>query len=179
MNYNYAIGIPRENKELYYWPMRLQQIDELFTTKTKEEVLDWLKQNDSVLEEEDAQKLQIMKRVSEKKYITERYTYIVTNKNFLNYDIKPFLLNDKKLVHKLQNTLIPFQKRIVSEVLSKMIPLLSENITLFCEYFNYLPYEEKRVIWTILSEEKRVADQLNHKIETLEIPFMKLERKAS
>ena len=179
MNYNYAIGIPRENKELYYWPMKLQEIDGLFTTKTKEEVLEWLKQNDSVLEEEDAQKLQIMKKVSDKKYITERYTYIVTNKNFLNYDIKPFLMQDDKLVHKLQNTLTPFQKRNVSEVLKRMIPLLSENVTLFCEYFNYLPYEEKRVIWTILSEEKRVADKLNHKIEILEIPSMKLERKAS
>lgn len=178
MNYSYAICIPRENKTVYNWTMPLEQIDSLFVTKSREDVLAWLKQNDSVLEEEDANKLQIMKKVANNKYVSERYTYIIDNKNFLNFDITPFLLQNPKLVHKLHNILLPFQKRNVSYVLKKMIPLLEENVALFCQTFPYLPYEEKRIIRTALSEEEVVAKLLNKEVETLVMPRMKLERKA-
>ena len=182
MNYNYAICIPRQQQEPYFWPMSLKHIDELFTTLSKEEILSLLKKNDSVITEEDAQNLKIMKRVSEHKYITERYTYIVANQNYLNYDINPFLTQDEKLAHILHNILTPFQNRNVSPLLKRIIPLLKENVNSFCLGFQGLPYEEKRIIWTALSEEEKVAKQLdeaNNIIEILEVPPMKLERKAS
>ena len=181
MNYNYAICVPRINKQVYNWTMSLEEIDRLFTSKSRDEVLSWLKQNDSVLEETDASKLQIMKKVSNSKYVSERYTYVITNPRFLNFDISPFLLSDIKLVRKLHSLLIPYQKRNVSPIFKKIIPLLENNVNLFVQYFQYLPYEEKRVIWTILSEEESVAKILNQGdvIETLDSSIVVLKRKAS
>ena len=177
---NYAIGILREEQEPYFWPMPLEEIDYNFTNYSKEQILSEMKKNDSTLKEENAEKLQIMKRISEHKYITERHTPIITNKNYLNYDITPYLMNDQKIVNILRTELIPFQKRKVSFLLKRMMAILNDDVSLFCELFPHLAYEEKRIIWTKLSRIDKVARQLdNNNIEVLHIPSVKLQRKAS
>ena len=185
MNYKYAICIPRKNKTVYNWTMPLEQIDSLFTTQSREDVLSWLRQNDSVLEETDACHMQIMKQVSEKKYLSERYTYIITNPNYLNFDIAPFLRSSEKITRKLHSILVPFQKRNITPLFKQMISLLKEDKEVFIKNFKYLPYEEKRIVWTILSEEEVINNQLNQKeIEVLnekdyEEDSIILKRKAS
>lgn len=180
MNYNYAICIPRKNKPVYNWTMPLESIDKLFTTRSKSDVLSWLKLQDSILEETDSDKILIMRSVSSSKYISERYTYIITNPNYLNFDIAPFLLHNEKLVRKLHSILIHYEKRRVSENFKNMIYMLINHPEVFVKNFPYLPYEEKRVVWTILSEDESVSKVLNQEeIEVLEETPILLQRKAS
>ena len=79
----YGLGILRDSKEPYCFPLSLYNIDKLTITYSKKELLDMLKQNDSVVTETNEEAIQIFKQKDGKwnfahmDYITRENQYIL------------------------------------------------------------------------------------------------------
>ena len=79
----YGIGLKRTNKVPYCIPMSLEEIDYLTSSHSLEEILEILKQNDSVITETDPHSLRIFRYLDRWKewnldFIKKDETYILT-----------------------------------------------------------------------------------------------------
>jgi len=180
MNEFYALSIKREKQEDYCLPMSLEMIDTLFTNYSKLEVLKYLKNMDSVIDENDPDKMCIKKFVHGK-YIEEKYTYIITDPFYLNFPLEniPFdLAKNEKLGNVLYNHLLPFKNRHISVEFEEAIDALKVNKACFMEKFVLLSYAEKRIIRTIIASKINVDLYVPH-IEVLKDPDLTLDKEFS
>ena len=159
----------------YYLPIQLDILDHYFTTMKPEQILAMLRAIDPVLQLTSLDQLSI-KKVVDEKYIDEKYTEIITDKNVLEFSVEMVLVDPKKgekAANVLLNHLLPFQKRIVSEEFKHAIDVLSLNKFEFLKLFSKLPYNEQRIVRTILSKQAKLE-----KSDELEISSqVKLEKK--
>jgi len=84
MQERYGVGITRTQKEPYCFPMTLKQIDELTTTKSKQEILEIIRKNDSTILETNAERVTIFQfqknrwKISNISYIDSDHQYILS-----------------------------------------------------------------------------------------------------
>lgn len=155
-----------EHNTNYYLPIRLEMLDYYFTTMKPEEVLAMLREIDPVLQLTSFDQLSI-KKVVQEKYIDEKYTEIITDENVLKIPVYMVLTDPQKgdkITNVLLNHLLPFQKRIVSDEFKHAIDALRVNKFEFLKLFSKLPYNEQRIVRTILSKQVRLEKnhELNH-----------------
>ncbi len=164
----YGIGITRENREDYCLPMNdLKTIDEIFLTHSKEEILNILKQNDSVITEEDPELLKIEKYVNGK--WKDVHIDIITDPQILSFSFSSLfqVYKEEKILHILYNHFSPYlKKEYITKEFKDAILAMKENKETFLEKLSFLNYDEKREIRLYLSKK---IDVKKEKIETLTI----------
>ena len=162
----YGIGIEREHKEDYVLPMNdLKTIDEVFLTRTKEEILEILKQNDSVITETNPELLKIEKYMHGK--WRDLHIDMIDNPMILIFSFEELFHNHKeeKILHILFNHFSAYLKKdYVSTEFKEVILAMQENKTNFLEKLKYLSYDEEREIRVYLNKK---IDITNKKIEPL------------
>lgn len=145
----YAICVRRMNKNDYCIPMELEQIDELFLKYSKEQVLELLRTNDSVLNETDPNLLSIKKLVNGK-YISLKYLDIINDHRLLDIPLYYFFKEEKsgsRYCHILYNHLHHLlNKSYVSEIFKQAIIALNESKESFLTSISSLSYSERRII---------------------------------
>ncbi len=164
----YGIGIEREHKEDYVLPMNdLKTIDEVFLTRTKEEILEILKQNDSVITETNPDLLKI------EKYMNGRWRDlhidIIDHPEILTFSFEELFHSHKeeKILHILFNHFSSYLKKdYISPEFKETILAMQENKENFLEKLKYLSYDEEREIRVYLSKK---IDITKEKIETLNL----------
>lgn len=142
----------------YYLPIRLEMLDHYFTTMKPEEVLAMLREIDPVLQLTSLEQLSI-KKVVDEKYIDEKYTEIITDEKVLKFPVEMVLVDPQmgeKTTNVLLNHLLPFRKRIVSDEFKHAIDVLGVNKFEFLKLFSKLPYNEQRIVRTILSKQVKL-----------------------
>lgn len=142
----------------YYLPIRLEMLDYYFTTMKPEKVLVMLRKIDPVLQLTSLEQLSIKKVVNER-YIDEKYTEIITDEGILKFPVEMVLGDAQKgnrVTNMLLNHLLPFQKRIVSDEFKHAIEALKVNKFEFLKLFSKLPYNEQRIVRTILSKQVKL-----------------------
>ena len=94
MEKQYALGIDQKNKEPYCIPMNLENIDQVFTDYSKEDILKKVNEFDSVMKETDISLLGI-KVFYKNKWRNDHQVPIVTDPVILSYSVpKLFLMTD-------------------------------------------------------------------------------------
>ncbi len=172
----YGIGIIRKNREDYVLPMpSLQSIDEVFLHYSKEEVLNILKQNDSVITENDASLLRIEKNIQGK--WKDIHIDIIDNPKILEFSFAKLFISFKeemKILNILYNHFsIYLKKSYVREEMKQAIESMKLGKEKFLEALNYLNYDEMREIRVYVSKK---IDMTQNEIETLNINEYRLER---
>ncbi len=164
----YGIAISRENKEDYVLPMNdLKTIDEVFLTRTKEEILEILKQNDSVITETNPDLLKIEKYINGK--WRDLHIDIIDNPMVLTFSFEELFHNHKeeKMLHILSNHFSVYLKKdYISPEFKEAILAMQESKEKFLEKIKYVSYDEEREIRVYLSKK---IDITKEKIETLNI----------
>ena len=164
----YGIAISRENKEDYVLPMNdLKTIDEVFLTRTKEEILEILKQNDSVITETNPDLLKIEKYMNGK--WKDLHIDIIDNPMVLTFSFEELFHNHKeeKMLHILSNHFSVYLKKdYISPEFKEAILAMQESKEKFLEKIKYVSYDEEREIRVYLSKK---IDITKEKIETLNI----------
>ncbi len=161
---SYALCVERYKENDYIWPMNIEQIDEIFTTYSKSEVLRMMREADSVLQETNPDNLKIKKRIKDK-YVEEKFTPIITDSFYLTYPLDNLPLDMAKndsLARILYNHLLPIQKRAnTKEIYTKLLEALRENKQLFISEFNNSPYIVQRTIRSIIAYKFDVFEYLS------------------
>jgi len=156
----YGLGLLREKKEPYCYPLLLKEIDSLTTEKTKKELLEILKQNDSTITEAKEEKIKIFQqyenhwRESNIEYITKNTEYILT------FSIKSLLEreNSKKVLNILHSHFFQsYSKKYTSEAMKKTIDAMKLEKHDFLKSLEYLSYIEIRAIRVYLSKQFDVS----------------------
>ena len=164
----YGIAIERENKEDYVLPMNdLKTIDEVFLTRTKEEILEILKQNDSVITETNPELLKIEKYMNGK--WRDLHIDIIDNPMILDFSFEELFQNykEEKILHILSNHFsIYLKKDYISPEFKKAILAMQDSKENFLEKIKNLSYDEEREIRVYLSKKIDIAKE---KIETLNL----------
>ena len=175
----YGIAISRENKEDYVLPMNdLKTIDEVFLTRTKEEILEILKQNDSVITETNPDLLKIEKYMNGK--WKDLHIDIIDNPMILNFSFEDLFQNHKeeKILHILFNHFSAYLKKdYISPEFKETVLAMQESKKKFLEKLKDLSYDEKREIRVYLSKKIDIMKEKNE-ILNLEEDTYCLQRKV-
>jgi len=191
----YGLGIKRSHYEDYCIPMDLKDIDELFLQYPKKQILDILKQNDSVITETDENTLCI------EKYINGKWkkdaVEIIDEESTLTFSFEE-LLNQEETSKKILNFLYNhfrnlLTKNYISNEMKQTIIAMQKTKEEFLNSLHNLKYYEERKIRVYLKKQKDIykidiPKQENrnpktpNKVEVLEMfdyEKFSLERKAS
>ena len=183
MNDFYILSITQEKKEDYNLPMFLKDIDDYFTTYSKLDILNWIKENDSSLKQTNPEAMKIKKMVNGK-IIEEKYTEIVTNRNYLTFNLEPYFNNSpsqKKNINILASRLMPFKERVVTTEFKNFISdvtrlkkLLNDELLDFLKIseltdkvvdeIKELPYNEQRILRMMVIRDVMTKEE----VETLD-----------
>lgn len=148
----YALGIERNLNEPYCYRMDLKEIDELFYQKSKEEVLQNVRENDSVITETDPEKLHIYKKIG-KKWIIDSPIITKENHYILEFSFEDVLRNDaNRVLNILYNHFSSFlNKGYVREEFKRVILSMKDSPMKFLDELSVLTYSEERMIRVYLS----------------------------
>ncbi len=187
----YGLGIFREQEEPYCFPFPLEQIDALTISKTKEELLNILKTNDSTVTETDFHKIAIFK--SHKNHWKPANIEYISKKNefILTFSLEE--LFDQVKEEKLFNVLFSHfskleSKQYISENMKIAIHAMKCGREKFFQALTSLSYEEIRSIRSYLAKNfdmkhlKREQPKLDIFETTKEINLLeeyRLEKKKS
>ncbi len=154
MNEIYGIGFRRKNKVPYCIPLSLKEIDFLTATHSLEEILNTIKENDSIVTETNPDALRIFKytnrwRESNLDFIKKEETYILT----FSFS-KLFQYNQNvKLLNILYNHFSSFlTKDYIRPEFKRAILAMKENPNTFLACLSNLSYNEERMIRSYLSK---------------------------
>lgn len=143
----YGIIIKHPKKENYGFPLKLEEIDQIMTSNTKEELLSKIKDNNIIpyLNEESDFVVGI---INDKKWIERKIIPTITDSFILYYPFeKEFLNNSLEAASYLYNQLVYLvDKKYVSEGLKKAILSLKHSPLEFIDNYHNLEYFEKRLI---------------------------------
>ncbi len=156
----YGIAISRDNMEDYVLPMDLKTIDEIFLTHSKKEILEILKQNDSVITETNPELLKIEKYIYPK--WKDIHLDIITDPNILTFSFEDLFLSEKedKILHILYNHFSPYLKKdYIRKEYKEAIEAMKENKNSFLEKLKFLEYDEIREIRVYLSKKVNLKKQ--------------------
>lgn len=170
MNKIYAICIPRQNQNPYCIEMPLEEIDRIFNTYKKEEILKIIHDYDSVMTETNPENLTIRTFLNGN-WVNDRDVKIETDPVLLSYSFPEVYKKiskkeslDKDLYHHFQKYLSRFY---VSDLFKKAI----HNQT-FVEDWDSFSYEEKRLIRLYVASKvdvkKYISLQINDRVEEIE-----------
>lgn len=162
---NYALCVERYKESDYIWPMSIEQIDNILTRYSKEEVLHFMSEADSVLKVTNPDSLKIKKKIKDK-YVEEKFTSIINDAFYLTYPLDNLPLDISKndsLAKVLYNHLLPFQKRAsYKEVYTRLLEALRESKESFIKEFNNSPYIVQRTIRSIIAYKFDIRDYLTN-----------------
>ena len=153
----YAICVERkeeQEKEDYFLPMPIEEIDRVFTSFSKEEVLEKMCEADSVLDETNPEKLKI-KRKLKNHYKEDDYVKIITDEFYLTYPLDDLPLDMAKndtLARVLYSHLIKLQKRLSTpEQYARLLNALRKNKEVFLDEFEKSSYIDQRIIRSVIA----------------------------
>lgn len=178
MNKIYAICIPRQNQNPYCIEMPLEEIDRIFNTYKKEEILKIIHDYDSVMTETNPENLTIRTFLNGN-WVNDRDVKIETDPVLLSYSFPEVYKKiskkeslDKDLYHHFQKYLSRFY---VSDLFKKAI----HNQT-FVEDWDSFSYEEKRLIRLYVASKvdvkKYISLQINDRVEEIETLMIPSEK---
>ncbi len=176
----YGIGIKKNDWEDYVLPMNdLKTIDQIFFTYTPQEILEKLKQNDSVITETNPELLTI------EKYVNGKWREVkkITDETILKFSIEQVLdsKEENKVLHILLNHFRPYlKKNYISSEFKKVIADMELGKEAFLKDFSLLTYEEEREIRIYLSKILEIPkEEKNTKLEEYRLQRKVEEKKAS
>lgn len=177
MNKIYAICIPRKNQSPYCIEMPLEEIDKIFNTYKKEEILKIIHDYDSVMTETDPENLTIRTFLNGN-WVNDHDVQIETNSVLLNYSFPEVYEKISKKESLNKDLYHHFQKYLNRYYVSDLFKDAIRNQT-FVEDWDHFSYEEKRLIRlyvasridleNYISMDKK-ENRVTEKIETLVIP---------
>ena len=144
----FGIAIKRTNREDYVLPMQsLEQIDEIFLTYSPSQILEILKQNDSVITETDPNQLSI------KKYVNGKWKEIekIEEKYILEFSFEDVI--NTRTLHILYNHFASYLKKgYIRDEFKEVIETMNQEKERFLESYPLLNYEEIREIRVYLAK---------------------------
>ncbi len=161
MNYIYGIIIKHPKKENYGFPFQsLEIIDQIMTSKTKEELLNDIKRLNIIpyLNDESNIAVGIMQN---KKWIERKIIPTITDSYIINYPFeKIFLNNPHELANYLYNQLVYLvNKNFISNEFKKTILALKTSYEDFLNDYQNLAYYEKRLIRYTLNKKINIKNE--------------------
>lgn len=151
----YGLGFFREQEEPYCFPLPLEQIDALTTSKTREELLNIIKTNDSTVTETDSHKIAIFKsrknhwKPANLEYISKENEFILTFSLEELFD----QVREEKLFNVLFSHFSKLEaKQHISENMRNTIHSMKGGREAFFHSLKSLSYEEMRLIRVYLAK---------------------------
>ncbi len=156
----YGLGILKDHQQDYCLPMpSLEEIDQLFIKNGKEQILEWMKEYDSVITESNPDKLVIEHCINKRwKPLSD---FIIEDSLILTFSFSELLEkeNSQKILNILYNH---FRNFLNKSYISNQFKILIQSMTMdkehFLEAFALCNYDEQRNVRLYISKRISLRD---------------------